>query len=206
MSLLGWLTGADKAAKATKKAYGEASALTREGQAKSEALMLPGANYQSVQSKMMALLGLSGGQAQEDAYGDYRESPGVAFQRQQGEAAALRAGSASGHLGGTRTQKNVSQFNQGLAEQGVGDWYSRLRDLYESTKSTAGNVASGYTGTASRLGDLALGYGQQKANAATQNSPWSMISGIGAIGADVLGSYLGKPKTSFSGSSIYGIK
>lgn len=203
MSLFGWLTGADKAAKALKQANKKAEAFTREGQAKSEALMLPGANYQPAQSKMNALLGLSGGQAQEDAYGDYRESPGVAFQRQQGEDAALRAASAGGHLAGTRTQKNLSQFNQGLAEQGFGDWYSRLREMYESSKGTASGIAGSRINTSGRLGDLALGYGQQKAQAATQNSPWSVISGLGAIGADAAGAYFGMPPKPKSGTSIY---
>jgi hypothetical protein len=203
MSFFGWLTGADKAAKATKKAYNAAEALTREGQQKATDLLLPGANYQPAQSKIMALLGLEGGQAQEDAYGSYRESPGVAFQRQQGEQAALRAASASGSLGGTRTQKNLSQFNQGLAEQGFGDWYSRLREMYDSQKGTAGQVAGGYTSGASRLSDLALGRGQAKAQLATQNSPWSVIGGLTGIAADAAAMYMGMPPKPKSGSSVY---
>ena len=200
MSLLGWLTGSDKALKATKKAYKSADALTREGQAKAEALLLPGSNYQPAQSKMMALLGLDGGQAQEDAFGAYRESPEVAFMREQGEGALNRTAAAGGRLASGRTLADSQKFGQGLAQQGFGDFYSRLRDLYESQKSTAGGVAGSRVSSFNRLGDLKLGLGQAKASAATSSSPWSLISGIGAIGADALGSYLGKPKTS---SSIY---
>jgi hypothetical protein len=200
MSLFGWLTGSDKAAKAIKQANKKAEALTREGWAKSEALMLPGANYQPAQNKMFALLGLDGAQAQENAFGAYRESPEVAFMREQGEGALQRAAAAGGGVASGRTLTDATRFGQGLAQQGFGDYYSRLRDLYESTKGTAGGVAGGYTNKGSQLSNLALNYGQQKAGMAQQNSPWSVISGIGAIGADALGSWLGKPKQS---TSIY---
>lgn len=200
MGLFSWLTGSDKAASAINKAYKKAEAATKEGQAKAEALMLPGANYQPAQSKLFALLGLDGAQAQEDAFGAYRESPEVDFMREQGEGAMQRAAAAGGSLASGRTFTDANKFGQGLAQQGYGDWFSRLKELYESTKSTAGGVAGTYGGTASRLGDLALGKGQAKASLAQQNSPWSVISGIGAIGADALGGWLGKPKTS---KSIY---
>lgn len=192
MSLFGWLTGADKAAKALKKANAQATAFTREGQD----MLRPGANYQPAQNKMFDLLGLNGAQGQENAFGAYRESPEVAFMREQGEGALQRSAAAGGGLASGRTLADSQRFGQGLEQQGFGDYYSRLRDLYESTKSTAGQVA----GYSNRLGDLALGYGQQKASMAQQNSPWSVISGIGAIGADIAGTYFGKPKTS---TSIY---
>lgn len=192
MSLFGWLTGADKAAKALKKANAQATAFTREGQD----MLRPGANYQPAQNKMFDLLGLNGAQGQENAFGAYRESPEVAFMREQGEGSLQRSAAAGGGLASGRTLADSQRFGQGLEQQGFGDYYSRLRDLYESTKGTAGQVA----GYSNRLGDLALGYGQQKASMAQQNSPWSVISGIGAIGADIAGTYFGKPKTS---TSIY---
>lgn len=194
MSLLGWLTGADKAAKATNRAYKAATAATKAGQAKSEALMLPGANYQPAQNKLFDLLGLNGAQGQQNAFGAYQESPEVAFMREQGEGALQRSAAAGGGLASGRTLADSQKFGQGLAQQGFGDYYSRLRDFYESTKGTAGGVAAGYTGTANRLGDLALGKGQAKAQSATQNSPWSVISGIAGIGADLAGAYMGMPK------------
>lgn len=205
MSLIGWLTGSDKALKAQKKAYNDATKLTQEGYQKATDLLSPGANYQPAQSKLMALLGLDGSQAQEDAFGDYRESPEVDFMRTQGEGALQRSAAAGGGLASGRTLVDANKFGQGLAQQGYGDWFSRLRDLYESTKGTAGQVSGLYTGRSSALSNLALGKGQAKASAATASSPWSVISGIGAIGADALGSYLGKSKTKYGGSSIYDI-
>lgn len=199
MSLLGWLTGADKAAKATNKGFNKATALTQQGQQQATDLMLPGANFQPAQNKLFDLLGLNGAQGQQNAFGAYQESPEVAFMRQQGEQGGLRAAAAGGGLASGRTMADLSKFNQGVSQQGFGDYYSRLRDIYESTKGTAGGVASGYTSGANRLADLALGKGQAKAASATANSPWSVISGIGAIGADLAGTYFGKPKT----SSIY---
>ena len=203
MSLIGWLTGSDKAAKAIKQANKKAEALTREGWAKSEALMLPGANYQPAQNKMFDLLGLNGAQGQENAFGAYRESPEVAFMREQGEGALQRAAAAGGGLASGRTLTDATRFGQGLAQQGFGDYYSRLRDLYESTIGTAGGVAGGYTNKGSQLSNLALNYGQQKAGMATQNSPWSVISGGAAILADLAGTAFGKPPT---GQANYGGK
>lgn len=203
MGLFSWLTGADKAASALKKANKTATGAINTAQAKSDALMLPGANYQPAQNKLFDLLGLNGAQGQQNAFGAYQESPEVAFMREQGEGSLQRAAAAGGGLASGRTLADSQKFGQGLAQQGFGDFYSRLRDLYESTKGTAGGVAQGYTNTGNRLADIAGGYGQQRAQMAQQNSPWSVISGVGAIGADMLGSWMGKPKVPGTSGSIY---
>lgn len=204
MSILGFITGSDsinKAAHDTNKAYRNAAALTTQGWDKASGILSPGANYMPVQNKLWDLLGLNGAQGQQDAFGQYQESPGVAFMRNQGEQSLERAAAAGGGLASGRTLADANTFGQGVAEQGYGDYFSRLQDLFRSAKGTASDLASGYTGNASRLSDLALGRGQASANYTMQKGaivPNLITGGLG-IGADLLGNYLGKPKT----ASIY---
>ncbi|MCP4340186.1 MAG: hypothetical protein GY799_15165 [Desulfobulbaceae bacterium] len=76
--------------------------------------------------QQQALSGALGPQAQEQAYADFRESPGVQFQREQGETAINRQAAATGGFGGATRLKELSRFNQGLAEQSINNRFNQL--------------------------------------------------------------------------------
>lgn len=165
MAFFDFLTGADEQADAIKQATKKAIAFEKEGRDTAVAGLQPGANYQPIQGRLYDLAGLNGGQAQQNAFGQFQESPEIAFQRQQGEEAAQRGAAAGGHLASGRTLADLSKFGQGLASQSYGDYYNRLRDLYGSALGTAGNIAGIRSGSGSNLANLAMSGGQQYAQA-----------------------------------------
>ncbi len=78
--------------------------------------------------RQQALSGALGAEAQEQAYQQFRESPGVAWQRAQGMR-GIEAGLAqTGRGGGTRLRA-MGEFNQNLALQDFGNQFNRLGSL-----------------------------------------------------------------------------
>lgn len=165
MAFFDFLTGADEQAKAIKKATNQAIQYQQQGTDKAAGILAPGANFGTAQSKLYDLSGLNGAQAQQGAFGQYVESPEVQFQREQGEQAAQRAAAAGGQLASGRTLADLSRFGQGLAQQGYGQYYNRISDLYGSALGTANNLAGIYSQGGSNLANLAMGGGQQYAQA-----------------------------------------
>lgn len=211
MAFFDFLTGADEAEKAAKKATKQAINFAREGQDKAAGAMeilRPGANFGPVQSKLWDLAGVNGAQSQANAFGEYIESPEVQFYRQQGEEAALRAATAGGRLASGRTMADLSKFNQSVAQSGYGDHWNRLSGLYGSALNTAGSLAGGlsniYTGTANNLSNIAMNGGMQQAQYAGQRggvlgdllSQGAMLAAYAAGGGSV-----GAPKPGSTGTS-----
>lgn len=176
MAFFDFLTGADEAAKASKKATREAINFAREGQEKaSNALtqyLAPGANYGPAQSKLYDLSGLNGAQSQQNAFAQYQESPEVQFYRDQGLEAAQRSAAARGSLMSGRTLADLSDYNQNLAKTAYGDYYNRISGLYGSALNTAGALGGGLAGIygngGNTLANLAMTGGQQQAQYAGQ--------------------------------------
>lgn len=199
MAFFDFLTGADEQAKAIRKATGQAIKYEEAGRDSAVAGLQPAANYQPIQGRLYDLSGINGGQAQQNAFGQFQESPEVAFQRQQGEEAAQRGAAAGGHLASGRTLADLSKFGQGLASQSYGDYYNRLRDLYGSALGTAGNIAGIRSGSGSNLASLAMNGGQQYAQARGQQGGvfgdlLSQAAGLGAyVYGNRTGSSYGKP-------------
>lgn len=168
MAFFDFLTGADEAEKKLEKANNKAIQFQREGQDKAAGVLQPGANYAPIQSKLYDLSGVNGAQAQQNAFGQYVESPEVQWQRQQGEQAAMRGAAAGGQLASGRTLADLSKFGQGLAQQGYGDYYNRLSGLYGSALGTANNLAGIYGNGGNNLANLTMQGGMQQANLAGQ--------------------------------------
>ena len=87
--------------------------------------------------RQLALSGSLGKEEQEKAYRSYQESPGVAWQREQGMRGINQAMSASGGLGGGSRLKAMSEFNQQLAQQDFANQYNRLGSLSGMSLSAA---------------------------------------------------------------------
>lgn len=197
MAFFDFLTGADEQAKAIKNATNQALKYQQQGQDKAAGILQPGANYGQAQSKLYDLSGLNGQQAQQTAFGQYTESPEVQFQREQGEQAAMRGAAAGGQLASGRTLADLSRFGQGLAQQGYGDYYSRIRDLYGTGLTTANNLAGIYSQGGSNLANIAMGGGQQYAQAKGQQGGvfGDLLSQAAGLGAYVYGN---RPNTGSS--------
>ena len=198
MAFFDFLTGADEAQKAAEKATKRAITFQREGQDKAAGILQPGAQYAPIQSKLYDLTGLNGAQAQQNAFGQYVESPEVQFQREQGEQAAQRAAAAGGQLASGRTLADLTKFGQGLAQQGYGQYYDRIRDLYGSALNTAGGLANIYGQGGSNLANLQMQGGMQAADYAGQRG--GVFGDLLSQGA-ALAAYAYGAKPGASGSS-----
>jgi hypothetical protein len=195
MGFFDFLSGADEAEKASKKATQQAIAYQQQGTDRAASVLQPGANYGQAQSKLYDLSGLNGSQAQQGAFGQYNESPEVQFMRQQGEQAAQRAAAAGGQLASGRTLADLSKFGQGLAQQGYGQYYNRISDLYGSALGQANNLAGIYSQGGSNLANLQMQGGQQQAQYAGQR---------GGVFGDLLSQ--GIAAGAYLGGSMYGAK
>src|SRR5437868_5631954 len=126
MSIWGSITGTDAiqdAAKIQEKATKRAIAAQREAGDQAVGYYDP---YRtgglSAWDKLMQVAGLKGVDAQQAAYDDFRESPGVAFRREQGVQAIDRSATRDGALKSGRTLIDLDRFGQNLGEQSFGDY------------------------------------------------------------------------------------
>ena len=200
MSFLGSLTGSDsisKAAKIQSRATQDAIRAQREAGDQAVGYYTP---YRegglSAWDKLMQITGLMGVEAQQRAYDDFRESPGVDFLRQQGIQAIDRSAAAAGSLKSGRTLADLDKFGQGLAEQSFGDYKGDLRYLNDMGYGVAGVSANARMGTASRIGDLTMDGARAQSELAMAKGQIlpNLLSQVGAIGAGVYGKYLESQK------------
>jgi hypothetical protein len=144
-------------------------------------------------AKIGALSGANGAQAQQDAFGQYVESPEVAFSRDQGIQAIDRSANSRGGLYSGRTMTDLNKFGQGVAMQGYGNYYDRLARLAGMGFDATGAVANNATGTARSIADLYVGKGATKAagTIGKTNAYTGMTQGIAdsvaALGEDAAG-------------------
>ena len=92
-----------------------------------------------------AYSGALGADAQQEAFNNYTESPGVAFMREEGMRGINQNASAMGGLGGANRLKRLSEYNQGLSEQSYDKFWGRLGEVANRGYDAAGEMASIYT-------------------------------------------------------------
>lgn len=73
-----------------------------------------------------ALSGARGPEAQEQAFQDFRDSPGQSFLREQGLRMINTGAAATGGLGGGERLRELTRFSQGLAQQDFQNQFNRL--------------------------------------------------------------------------------
>lgn len=94
----------------------------------------------------LALLGLSGDEAQQTAFRGLEESPGQRFLRQRQERALLRNASATGGLGGGNVLTALQEQSVGFAQQDIQNQFGRLGQI--AGQGQAGVVQTGQFGAA----------------------------------------------------------
>ena len=125
--------------------------------------------------KISAFTGASGVEAQEEAFREFRGSPGQQFLRDRAERSLLRNASAIGGLGGGNIRKALQEQAVGLAQQDFSTQFNRLAGLAGIAQTTtaqqgqlgqqfAGDISSTLTQAAN-----ARAAGQQAQQQATSN-------------------------------------
>ena len=176
-SLVGGIFGkksAKKAARAQAAAAAQARADMLAGQQHASDLLSPAANYKPSLMRLHDLLGLNGGQSQQDAYGAFRDTPGYQFALQQGQEGLNRTAAAHGGAMSGRTIADSIKFNQGMADQNFGQYYGRLNDMFGTQLGAAENLAGVYSNTGNNLAGIAMQNGNNMAaSKIAQGNAWT---------------------------------
>lgn len=159
---IGDLTGTNDQAKAAGKASNIQVEAAREGIAENrrqfdalQALQQPfvGAGTSAI-GQQLALLGLSGGSAYQQAVDAIRNSAGFQAQLQQGENSILQNASATGGLRGGNTQAALAQYSPQMLGQAIQQRFANLGGLSSLGQNAAAGVGNAGMATGNSIASL----------------------------------------------------
>lgn len=141
----------------------------------------------SALQQQQALLGLSGADAQQQAYNQFTESPGQRFLRERQEKALLRNASAIGGLGGGNVRTALQEQAAGIAQQDFQNQFGRLGQLAGQGQTAVTNIGQFGAQAAGNIQQGLIGAGQARASgivgqASGRRAGFQMLAG-GAAGA-----------------------
>ena len=149
-----------------------------------------------------AYSGALGVDAQREAYANYQESPGVAWQRDQGMRSVTNDAAITGRGGGARL-KAISEFNQGLAMQDFSNSFNRLGSISGTGLTAANSIAGVGTQSAAGQAQAITQYGQAQAGGimGRSNAMQQGVSQLANIGGQYLNSGAGGGSTTNVGGN-----
>lgn len=115
-------------------------------------------------TQQQALTGLSGVDAQQQAYDDFIESPAQAFIRKQQQKTLLAGASATGQLGGGNVQKALVDYGTGVAAQQQDTLYNQLAGISGTGQVAASNQATTATTFGANAANLAQSAGESRSS------------------------------------------
>jgi len=143
----------------------------------------------SALGQQQALLGLSGQEAQEQAFSGIKESPAQQFLRGRAERGLIRNQAAIGGLGGGNIRTALQEQGTAFAQQDINNQFNRLATL------TGGGQAA--TSTVGQLGAKSA----QSIAAGLSGSGQAQASGI--LGAQqAQGQFMGQLGRGFAGGAV----
>lgn len=104
--------------------------------------------------QQQALLGLSGADAQRNAYSAIENSAGFQAQVQQGENAMLQNASATGGLRGGNIQGALAQYRPAMLTNAINQQYANLGGLTQMGQNSAAGVGSSGMTSANNVASL----------------------------------------------------
>lgn len=146
-------TGAQQANQGINQTQNQVGGLYQQGMNFLNPYMQQGQQANDLQS---ALSGAMGPQAQQAAFAQYQQSPGVAFAQKEAERALLRNASATGGLGGGNVLRDLTQLAAGTFMQDYGNQFNRIGAVADRGLSTATTGA----GLQGQQGQVQAGLGQ----------------------------------------------
>lgn len=105
-------------------------------------------------SQQQALLGLSGADAQQQAYSAIENSAGFQAQVQQGENAMLQNASATGGVRGGNIQGALAQYRPAMLTNAINQQYANLGGLTQLGQNSAAGVGSSGMTSANNVATL----------------------------------------------------
>ena len=154
--------------------------------------------------QQQALLGLSGQEAQQQAFAGLEESAGQRFLRDRQEKALLRNASAIGGLGGGNVRTALQQQAAGFAQQDIENQFGRLGQLAGQGQGASTNIAELGSGAATSIANL---QGQAAAARASgvlgaQEQRASSTGQLLQLGGAIIGGIYGGPAGAQVGSGV----
>lgn len=139
-------------------------------------------------SQLRAASGALGGEAQSNFFQNFQEDPGTQYRREQGMRSIDRQSSKMGGLGGGSRLKELSRFNQQLANEQLGNRLNQLGGLAQSDIGIGSNLANMRTGLAGAqaqgLQNMGTSLSNQYSNvAAAKNQGGSNMLQMGMMAA-----------------------
>jgi hypothetical protein len=118
----------------------------------------------SALQQQQALLGLSGQEAQQQAFAELEQSPGQKFLQERAQRNLLRNASAIGGLGGGNVRSALVQQGVGFGQQDIQNQFGRLGQLSGRGQQAGASLGQGELSSAGQLGQFgAQSIGQQGA-------------------------------------------
>lgn len=160
--VIGGITGSNKAAKGAEKAAQTQATAADRAIAEQRAARLSNEELQSpfldagrkALTQQMALIGLNGTGAQQDAYNVLLNSPEFTTGVRQGEEAILANAAATGGLRGGNTQNSLARFRSDLLASTAADQFNKFGGLISLGQNAAAGVGNAGLSVASNVGNL----------------------------------------------------
>lgn len=155
-ALSGLQTASDRSGTAIREGIGTIGRITDRAASGFDPFVDSGSQSVELQA---VLSGALGPEAQQQAFENFRDSPGQDFLRERGERAITRNSAAIGGLGGGRVRQELQRQGIGLAAQDFGNSFSRLQGVSAQGLDALGRRA----GLRSNQANLVAGLSGQRA-------------------------------------------
>ena len=98
-------------------------------------------------------------QAQQEAFGRFKTSPGYEFRLGEGTKAIDRLASARGYMGSTRAAREAQRYGEGLAAQEYDAYIGRLSNMASGGSQQVGGAVGALGGAATQASNLGTNLG-----------------------------------------------
>ena len=143
--------------------------------------------------QQQALLGLSGQDAQNEAFAAFNESPGQKFMRDRAQKNLLRNSSAIGGLGGGNVRSALVEQGAGFAQQDFNNQFGRLGKIAGQGQSAVTNIGQFGAQAAQQAGQAGIAGSQARASGILggQQAESQFRSDLIGLGGQALGAFAG---------------
>lgn len=114
--------------------------------------------------QQQALLGLSGQDAQNEAFAAFNESPGQKFIRERAQKNLVRNASAIGGLGGGNVRSALVEQGTGFAQQDFNNQFGRLGQIAGQGQAAVTNIGQFGAQAANQAGSAAIAGSEARAS------------------------------------------
>lgn len=166
------ITGVDAAQKATGQAAGiQAAGAARAEEGINRRFDITQENLRPFQEagvgalgQQQALLGLSGQDAQNEAFAAFNESPGQKFIRERAQKNLVRNASAIGGLGGGNVRSALVEQGTGFAQQDFNNQFGRLGQIAGQGQAAVTNIGQFGAQAAQQAGQAGIAGSEARAS------------------------------------------